>query len=347
MESQSNVIIDVNKPLVFLGSQVDFRSFKSLYSRLPWFTYRKGFTSISGDKSYSSITSDSGWGCMLRAGQMILASAMIKSMFDVKDWEYISKEQYVKVLKMFNDFPEADFSIHKIALEGEYLGKPVGSWFGPNTVSACLKNLEKRSRSCNINVFTANESVIKTQELEKAWDFGMDQDGKKSLLLLLPTRLGMNSLNPIYYQSIQIYLGFPQSVGIIGGKPNSAYYFYATQDEQMYYLDPHIRQNVQTIVDGGSGGGVDNDTSSYFCDQLNSMLLYSLDESLAFGFLFKTKLDWYQFCEQVQEIHSNPDFNAVFSIQTTSQSTTDYVSLEGDDFGMSDDDDILNEFEKL
>jgi len=38
-----------------------------------WFTYRRGFVQI-GD---TGITTDKGWGCMLRCGQMVLAQALV------------------------------------------------------------------------------------------------------------------------------------------------------------------------------------------------------------------------------------------------------------------------------
>lgn len=131
-----------------------------------WMTYRRNFQPI-GDTNF---TSDSGWGCMLRCGQMVLARAFI-NLYMGRDWRWnyanlesikqlvdhdgqeeeeedvkrkIDEELekyliYKNLLKMFNDQKTESYSIHQIALMGVCEGKNVGQWFGPNTIAQVLR----------------------------------------------------------------------------------------------------------------------------------------------------------------------------------------------------------------
>ena len=149
---------------VFCSNFAELADIRSDVFSIIWVTYRRNFPSI-GD---SNMTSDSGWGCMLRTGQMVLAQAFCKLHLG-RDWrwkytdsialqkliedqtnggqdekklsptEYEKYVKYRQILKLFADLKTAPYSIHQIALMGVCEGKNVGEWFGPNTVAQVLK----------------------------------------------------------------------------------------------------------------------------------------------------------------------------------------------------------------
>ncbi|XP_063072998.1 cysteine protease atg4da-like [Engraulis encrasicolus] len=66
-------------PVVLLGQTFSLtdagerEAFRQCFTTLLWMTYRTGFPVLSG----STLSSDCGWGCMLRSAQMLLAQALV------------------------------------------------------------------------------------------------------------------------------------------------------------------------------------------------------------------------------------------------------------------------------
>lgn len=118
-----------------------------------------------GSERERGWTNDSGWGCMLRTGQSLLANALVFMALGrgrsfpstmapflttsfCLDWrrpDGVERSEdyarYVQIVTWFLDTPspEAPFSVHRMALAGKDLGKDVGQWFGPSTAAGAIK----------------------------------------------------------------------------------------------------------------------------------------------------------------------------------------------------------------
>lgn len=66
----------------------------------------------------------------------------------------------------------------------------------------------------------------------------------QGLVLLIPLVLGLGRVNPSYFPQLQRVLQWPQSLGIVGGRPGSSLYFVGHQHLQLLHLDPHTVQEV-------------------------------------------------------------------------------------------------------
>lgn len=280
---------------------------QDVHSRL-WFTYRKNFAPI-GD---SSLSSDQGWGCMLRCGQMLLAEAMLRRHLG-RDWLWSRvhvSPTYANILRQFQDKRSAMFSIHQIAQMGVSEGKPVGEWFGPNTVAHVLKKLTIYDEWSRLVVHVAMDNILIMDDVRQlcSTPFGplkssspLPNDSQKSawnpLILIVPLRLGLTNLNPVYFHALKEYFMLRQCCGMIGGRPNHALYFLGTVGDELLYLDPHFNQ---ASVDLDADLPQFDDTS-YHCPFLLRISVANIDPSLALSFYCGTKEEFDDLCNAFEK----------------------------------------------
>ncbi|XP_016424173.1 cysteine protease ATG4B-like [Sinocyclocheilus rhinocerous] len=159
---------ETSEPVWILGKQFSALTEKDeiladVTSRL-WFTYRKNFQPIGG----TGPTSDTGWGCMLRCGQMILGQALICRHLG-RDWRWSpgqrQRAEYINILNAFIDKKDSYYSIHQIAQMGVGEGKSIGQWYGPNTVAQVLKKLAVFDSWSRLAVHVAMDNTVVIEEI--------------------------------------------------------------------------------------------------------------------------------------------------------------------------------------
>lgn len=60
------------------------------------------------------------------------------------------------------------------------------------------------------------------------------------LIVLIPVRAGLDKLNQVYVPAILDVFRLPQSLGIVGGKPNASLYIIATQGTHTSHQNPYF-----------------------------------------------------------------------------------------------------------
>ncbi|KAJ4905015.1 Cysteine protease ATG4b [Raphanus sativus] len=302
-------------------------AFRQDFSSLILVTYRRGFEPI-GDTTY---TSDVGWGCMLRSGQMLFAQALLFQRLG-RSWRKKEseppEEEYLEILELFGDSEASAFSIHNLILAGESYGLAAGSWVGPYAVCRSWESLarkkreetEVKGRSCSMAVHIVSGSedgerggapILCIEDVTKTClEYSEGETEWTSVLLLVPLVLGLDKVNPRYIPSLIATFSFPQSLGILGGKPGASTYIVGVQEDKGFYLDPHDVQQVVTV----NKETQDVDTSSYHCNTLRYVPLESLDPSLALGFYCRDKDDFDDFCIRATKLAGDSNGAPLFTV---------------------------------
>ncbi|KAG8232565.1 hypothetical protein J437_LFUL008703 [Ladona fulva] len=296
-------------------------------SRL-WLTYRREFPHLNG----STFTSDCGWGCMLRSGQMLLAQGLLCH-FLGRDWRWrpeinpSSQHRYFledsvhrRIIKWFGDSASRNspLSIHALVGLGESSGKRPGDWYGPASVAHLLRQAVECAAEDNyefqgIQIYVAQDCAIYIQDILDLCAVGsahpsnsassLSDSSKgaypltwKSTIILVPVRLGTEKLNSIYGPCLTAVLTLDQCIGIIGGRPKHSLYFVGFQDDKLIHLDPHYCQEVVDVWEAGFP------LQSFHCRSPRKMNLSRMDPSCCLGFYCKTYEDFNKFVKNVKPV---------------------------------------------
>ncbi|XHG09167.1 Cysteine protease atg4 [Aspergillus wentii] len=200
-----------------------------------WMTYRSNFAPIprpdKHDRNPSmslgirlrnqlmdsqGFTSDTGWGCMIRSGQSLLANCLLILTLG-RDWRRgENRKEELQLLSLFIDLPEAPFSIHQFVKHGaESCSKYPGEWFGPSATAKCIQILSSQCEQLKLRVYVTNDTSDVYQD--KFMSIACDDSGRiNPTLILLGIRLGIDHITPVYWDGLRAVLQYPQSVGIAG-----------------------------------------------------------------------------------------------------------------------------------
>ncbi len=309
---------------------------KLIYSigKIIYLSYKKNFPIIRNEKTNKTYTNDSGWGCMIRCGQMILSRAIYKY---YKKLKYDSFEALIQTSKyfldkpiLFEEFPEeffhmisfflknndintiesdklvgtfSPFSLKSICLNGILCNKGAGEWF--SDVNMCyLFDLisENYSLFPNLKILSFQSCVIKETIIKNCFskeksinenefiDFENEKYYFKNMgIVFISVRLGITNISLDYHDSIRKYFLCKESIGILGGIKDLAYYFIGYKDDgESLYLDPHSTKECCSYINE-----IDfND--KYLSKNIKSLSINKMTTALSFGFIFRNYLE---FCD--------------------------------------------------
>lgn len=263
---------------------------------------------------------------MLRCGQMLVANTLLK-LYIGEDWSTSPRTLGVKrrVISLLGDDPSCPYSIHQLTLHGHVASRSVGAWLGPGAMAHVLQVLlreqlmqARAALACEV----ARDAMLSLHDIEESV---VKEDGVwKPLLLLIPLRLGLDALLPQYIDSLKKVFSYPECAGMLGGRPNLAYYFIGVQGQFGICFDPHTTQSVVDMTSNPSSFSVD----SYTCTSPKWVPLNDIDPSLCLAFFLQTREELHTLCGRLRE-DMDPKYPLLSIVQDSAAAVSGYGATSG------------------
>ncbi|KAK6855465.1 hypothetical protein PG995_008997 [Apiospora arundinis] len=284
-----------------------------------WMTYRSEFEPIAKShdpKALAALSfsmriktqlsdangfaSDSGWGCMIRSGQSLLANAMAIQRLG-RDWRTKTREiEEKEIIRLFADDARAPYSLHNFVRHGATAcGKYPGEWFGPSATARCIQALTNENES-SLRVYSTGDGpdVYEDKFMSIAKP---DGETFHPTVVLVGTRLGIDKITPVYWEALVASLQMPQSIGIAGGRPSSSHYFIGVQGFYFFYLDPHFTRPALPYHEDASDY-TREEVDTCHTRKLRRLHIKEMDPSMLIGFLIQNEEDWIDWRRSVKHV---------------------------------------------
>ncbi|CAD8166349.1 unnamed protein product [Paramecium octaurelia] len=374
----NNKNVPPGHPIYILGSRIDIdnndiedriNKIKQLVQETIWITYRRNFPPLY----QSNYISDTGWGCMLRVGQMAMAQMLkkhLKNHGDKRDEDYDNillafadndSQEYKEFIEFINKKEKqkvhnfiCPFSIQKIAyLAKKEFNLDPGEWYKPNYILFLLEELHntipiRASENLKLSVF--NDSCLFLDQLmNRMFDtkFETDKDleeqlektqlqSKNSLAIFVLTRIGLDEPNQKYLKVLDELMELPYFQGIVGGTPKRAFYILGRINDHYIYLDPHYVQeaeNKDQIIENKMFN-----RTSYSCKYIHLLNQRHVDTSMGLSYYIRNKSELLQFWRNMKQIKQKSDDFFIFLSDTTPEYVDYSNQLEESSNKLNDDD---------
>jgi hypothetical protein len=185
---------DIPRPLC----EQSYTNFLKSFSQRIYLSYRKQFEPLNSlTRSGDPITSDCGWGCMIRCAQMLLAQTLLIHMTNTMNLPYLNiqisdkcpkrnsiecfrnnnrtnrrTQIYTDIIRLFGDYPnvKCPFGIHKIVELGTIHGIRPGDFFGPVSAAHCLKEALQNAVEMNqipdtLRIYISQDAIVYRQDV--------------------------------------------------------------------------------------------------------------------------------------------------------------------------------------